>query len=118
MSLCLSHTYLIRPRRTGNFVRETSRQPNVIVGMPVGVGVDFNERRPRLPQGILLFGRLRPRNDNHGAVALGVGHVGETNPGIARRPFDNRPTRLKLAVALQALHQKLGRPVLDGSARI
>ena len=99
---------LIAPNTTGDLRGQTSRQFNIIVGMPVRLGIDFNECGTGLTQCIFFLLRLRAGNDNNGFVTLGGCHVRQANARVSRCAFDNGTTRLEFAIAFEALYNEFG----------
>ncbi|MNV81971.1 hypothetical protein D3C71_1756740 [compost metagenome] len=58
------------------------------------------------------------RHNQNGLVALGCGHHGQADAGIARSRFHNSITGLQLAFLLGNLHHADGNPILYAGAGV
>ena len=101
-----------------SFSASRPRDLHVIVRVGIRHRRHLDQFRTLKAQHILLFLALRLGDDDHGAIAKRIGDQRQPDPGIARRPFDNR------AAGFQGTrHDCIGndrqtRPVLHRSAGI
>ena len=114
---------LVRPDRPVFFLLrvllgQAAGDVDVVVGILVGHGGDFQEFRTAEPDHVLLLLALGIGYDDHRAVAEGVAHEGETNPGITGGALDNHAAGSQLPPLLGISDDGQGGSILDRTPRI
>src|SRR5262245_44281957 len=99
-------------------VGDAPRDVLVVVRIAVGHRRDFDQLGAAQAQHVLLFLALRFRDDDEGAVAAGIRHQRQADPGIAGRALDHQAAGPDLAALFGFQNDLARRPVLHGLARI
>ena len=89
---------LVRPDRAARqLLRQLLGQPprnlHVVVGVLVGLGRHLDQLGAIEPDRVLLLLALRLGDDDHRLEPHRIGDQREPDPGVARRPLDDRPAR-------------------------
>ena len=97
---------------------EATRIADVVVGVGIGNGRDFDQFGPRQTQRVLLFLGLGVGDDDDGPVPERAGDHRDPDPGVARGALDDDAAGPERASRDGVADDSQRRAVLDRSARV
>ena len=124
MRLAVGHIVeLVGPNRAIGFglrqsFGQSARIAHVVVGVLIGRGGHLHEFCARQPQHVFLFLALGFGNDDHRLEPHRGPDQRQTNPGVARRAFDNGAAGAQKPLGHRIADHEQGRAVLDRLAGV